>query len=176
VVGLYRNIYGIQPKWNRLYQEPHLTKELAGTQLRYWLRDQWHTIELSPGRHRIAVNNFSLSEAWACGVSVNGDTLEYFYGQRKTPSMSVTRSAGAPLEIRIEAWPPAGAGTRKWITTCAKGEATARHVVCDVAPNTPYYLSRNATHIETVRSDAEGRITVECRVGDASPQAFELRL
>jgi len=38
LVGLYRNIYGIQPKWNRLYLEPHLTPELGGTTLNYWLR------------------------------------------------------------------------------------------------------------------------------------------
>ena len=40
VVGLYRDIYGIQPKHNRLYLEPHLTPELNGTQLRYDLRNQ----------------------------------------------------------------------------------------------------------------------------------------
>jgi hypothetical protein len=176
VVGLYRNIYGIQPKWNRLYLEPHLTKELGGTQLRYWLRGRWHTIDLSPERYRIAVNGFSLSEARACGVSVKGDSLEYFCGQRKTPSMRVTRSAAAPLEIRIEAWPSAGDGIRKWSARCAKGEATARHTLYDVAPKTEYKLSRNAAHAETVRSDAEGRITIECRVSDARPQTFELKL
>ena len=35
VVGLYRDIYGIQPKHNRLYLEPHLTAELSGTRLWY---------------------------------------------------------------------------------------------------------------------------------------------
>jgi len=40
IVGLYRNIYGIRPQYNRLYLEPHLTKDLNGTKIRYWLRDQ----------------------------------------------------------------------------------------------------------------------------------------
>jgi hypothetical protein len=83
---------------------------LAGTQLRYWLRDHWHTIDLSPERYRIAVNGFSLSETRASGVSTKGDALEYFCGQRKTLSMRVTRSVAAPLEIRIEAWPPGEGG------------------------------------------------------------------
>ena len=30
VVGLYRDIYGIQPQFNRLYLEPHMTEELNG--------------------------------------------------------------------------------------------------------------------------------------------------
>ena len=47
MVGLYRDIYGIQPKWNRLYLEPHLVSELNGTQLKYWLRGQRYTIDLS---------------------------------------------------------------------------------------------------------------------------------
>ncbi len=46
VVGLYRDIYGIQPKHNRLYLEPHLTPELNGTQLRYHLRGQSYLIDL----------------------------------------------------------------------------------------------------------------------------------
>ncbi len=101
--------------------------------------------------------------------------MDYFCGPRKTPSMSVTRSTAAPLEIRIEAWPPGGTGIRKWIVTCAKGEATARHTLCDLAPKSEYKLSGNAARTETVRSDAEGRIAIECRVSDARPQTFEIK-
>ena len=35
VVGLYRNIYGIQPKYNRLYIDPSLTEALNGTKVQY---------------------------------------------------------------------------------------------------------------------------------------------
>lgn len=175
VVGLYRNIYGVQPKWNRLYLEPHLTQELRGTELRYWLRDQWYAIDLSPDRYRIAVNDFSLSETKAFGLSVQGNSLEYFCGRRNTPSMSVTRSAAVPLEIRIEAWPHAGAGIRKWAVTCAKGEAVVRCLLFDLDSNTTYNVFRNAAHTETVRSDTEGGIIIECRLSDARSQTFELK-
>ncbi|MDH4196018.1 MAG: hypothetical protein OEW05_01265, partial [Candidatus Aminicenantes bacterium] len=37
VVGLYRDIYGLRPKHDRLYLEPHLTPDLAGTVLTYRL-------------------------------------------------------------------------------------------------------------------------------------------
>ena len=49
VVGLYRDIYGIQPKHNRLYLEPHLTPELNGTRINYRLRDQSYAIHLNTG-------------------------------------------------------------------------------------------------------------------------------
>src|SRR5262249_30678984 len=47
VVGLYRNIYGIQPRYDRLLLEPHLVPELNGTELKYSLRGQSYLINLS---------------------------------------------------------------------------------------------------------------------------------
>ena len=141
IVGLYRNIYGIQPKWNRLYLDPHLTPELDGTQLKYWLRDQWYTVDLSTHRCRIAVNDFAVSDRRAFGVNVKGDTAEYFSGDRKSPSLAVTRSAAVPVEIYVVAWPIAG--VRKWTETFARAQTSARHVVSDLAPATAFGLSRN---------------------------------
>ena len=40
VVGLYQSIYGINPLYNRLYLEPHITKELVGSQVIYRYRNQ----------------------------------------------------------------------------------------------------------------------------------------
>ena len=174
IVGLYRNIYGIQPKWNRLYLEPHMTKELDGTRLKYWLRGQWYTLEPGTDVHRIAVDGFAVSDSHPLAVAVKGDTLDYFRGKRKTPSMTVTRSATVPLELRIETWPDTGNGARKWSETCGKGEASTRHVVCDLVPNTDYKLSRNGVAAETLKSDAAGCVTFEVGPGDSKPMVLEI--
>ena len=63
VVGLYRDIYGIQPRHNRLYLEPHLTAELGGTRLRYQLRGQLYVIDLNIKGSRMAVDDFAVSAA-----------------------------------------------------------------------------------------------------------------
>ena len=105
IVGLYRNIYGIQPKWNRLYLEPHLTPQLSGTQLKYWLRGQNYLIDLKTNDYGVTVGEFTVRDKRAFAVNVKHDTLSYFHGDRKTPSMTVTRANGEPLEIRIETWP-----------------------------------------------------------------------
>ena len=175
VVGLYRNIYGIQPKWNRLYLEPHLTRELAGTRLRYWLRDQWYTLDPSPERYRIEVNGFSVNETRPFGIHVKGDSLEYFCGQRKTPSMKVTRPAAAPLDLSVEAWSPAGAAIHRWTTSCARKGTPVTHALYDLPPSTEYKVHRNGAQAEVVRSDAVGRVVVECKASDEGPQTFELR-
>ncbi|MBU4398253.1 MAG: hypothetical protein KKE86_02835 [Planctomycetes bacterium] len=175
VVGLYRNIYGVQPKWNRLYLEPHLTPELNGTRLKYWLRDQWYTIDLDTRRCRIAVNDFSVSAAKPLAVNAKGDTLEYFCGNRKTFSMAVTRSVPASLELRIDAWPSAAAGLRKWTETAAQDGMTVSHVVSDLVPGAEYTLFRNGARVTTVRSDAAGNIAFEVAISDSQPQTYELK-
>ncbi len=38
IVGLYRDIYGVCPRHDRLFLDPHLTPELNGTRLLYPLR------------------------------------------------------------------------------------------------------------------------------------------
>ena len=141
VVGLYRDIYGVQPKWNRLYLEPHLAAALNGTQLKYWLRDQWYTIDLSTERCRIAVNDFAVSDRHPFAVNVQGDTAEYYCGERKSPSMALTRSAAAPVAICIEAWP--AAGVRRWSETYAKSGTSVRHVLSGLVPAATFKLSRN---------------------------------
>ncbi len=69
VVGLYRNLYGVQPKHNRLYLEPHLTSELNGTRLNYWLRGKTYHLELSSNDYSAAVDNFSIRARQPFGIN-----------------------------------------------------------------------------------------------------------
>jgi hypothetical protein len=174
IVGLYRNIYGIQPKWNRLYVEPHLTPELSGTRLKYWLRDQTYLVDLKTEDYGISAGDFAIRDTKPFAADVKQDTLSYFSGGRKTPSMTVTRLIRKPLEVRIETWPVDGAGARKWTESCGKTNVTVRHVVADLSPGTEWRLSRDGKPTETLRSDAEGKI-VFTQSGDfAKPTVFEM--
>ncbi len=172
IVGLYRDIYGIQPKYNRLFLEPHLTPELNGTQIRYWLRGQRYVIDLSTQAYRIAVDNFSVNDTKPFAVNVKSDSLEYFAGARRTPSLVVTRSNATPLELRIETWPVAASGARKWIES--SGTTTARHLLCDALPEADYKLTQNGAYLETLRSDTAGSVVFEAKLVDSQPQLFEL--
>lgn len=44
IIGLYVDIYGLKPKWNRLVLDPHLTKQLTGTKFSYHLRGELYDI------------------------------------------------------------------------------------------------------------------------------------
>ena len=75
VVGLYRNIYGIRPLHNGLYLEPHLTPELNGTQIKYLLRDELYTIDLSVGDYAITVGGVTVRDSKPFAVDAQGNRL-----------------------------------------------------------------------------------------------------
>jgi len=174
IVGLYRNIYGIQPKWNRFYLEPHLTPELSGTQQKYWLRNQTNLIDLKTDDYGITVGKFTVREKKPFAVDVKQDTLSYFSGGRRTPSMTITRSNGEPMEVRIETWPAEKTSARKWTESCSQAGTAVRHVVADLPPKTEWKLLRNGKLAESLRSDDDGKIIFTQGGGFATPMVFDL--
>jgi hypothetical protein len=162
IVGLYRDIYGIQPKWNRLYLAPHLMPELNGTQLKYWLRDQQYVIDLKIDDYGIAANRFSVHCTSPFAVDVKGDGLAYSAGDREMPSMTITRSDNVAVEVGIEEW-SAGTGARRWTISWGKDGITLRHIVSDLPPNTRWQLYRNGVPDPggPLKSDEHGKVFID---------------
>jgi hypothetical protein len=80
IVGLYRDIYGIRPKPNRLYLAPHLTSELNGTKLRYPLRGRLYEIDLAQKVAPLTAGACTLRDSHPFGVNATDTGLEYFPG------------------------------------------------------------------------------------------------
>jgi len=174
-VGLYRDIYGIVPKWDRLHLEPHLTPELAGTQVKYWLRGRTYVIDLRPDDYGVTVDGFTVRETKPFGVDVVDNALLYFSGERRAASMSVARPAGARVEIRIEAWPAEGDGPRRWAESCGQAGVTLQHVFSGLAPNMEFQLSSNGRPGVSLVSDGDGKAAFDEPGGGAAPVKFEMR-
>lgn len=174
VVGLYRDIYGIQPKHNRLYLEPHLTAELDGTQLRYYLRNQSYVIDLSTRGSGMTTEEFAVRDAGPFALNVQGDTAEFFPGSRSAPALSVTRSRRTLVEIGIEAWPASSTEPRKWVESCAGRGLMVRHLVSDLQPHAVYNLHCDGRKAGLFEADGAGRIEFKRTLGNEKPQQFEL--
>ncbi len=174
IVGLYRDLYGIQPKWDRLYLEPHLTADLDGTQLRYRLRDQDYLIDLSPRGSRMTVGNFAVRDARPFAVRVNGNAMDYFSGDRDSCSLSVTRSVRAPVELQIETWPANPTEPRRWTETCAARAVALKHRASGLQPRAQYRLRLDGKETATLAADAEGRLEFTCRPKSSAPQQLEI--
>jgi len=174
VVGLYRNIYGIQPRHNRLYLEPHLTADLNGTQLRYRLRNQLYTIDLDVGDYAVTTNNFTVRGKTAFALSSAENTLHYFHGDAPIRSMSVTRTGNALLEVRIDQWDASADAPRQWIESCDKAATVTDHLVGNLKPDTPYRLCQNGKLLRSAVSDSSGCVKFTYAGGYENPQTFSI--
>lgn len=174
VVGLYRDVYGIQPKHNRLYLEPHLTTELNGTRLHYTLRNQAYVIDLNQNGSSMAAGEFTVRDTQPFGLSVRGDSAEFFPGSQSTPALSVTRSGLAPVEIGIEAWPASPTEPRKWVESCSARGVKVRHAVAGLQPHAVYDLHCDGRKAGSLEADGAGKVEFKCSLGHARPQRLEL--
>lgn len=172
VVGLYRNLYGVQPKHDRLLLDPHLSPELNGTQLKYWLRDQTYVIDLNMDGCRVAVDGVRVKAPTPFAVRVEPTTAAYFADDRKTASLRVARASGAPLELNVEAWSHQAGVGRRWTELGAPGPV--RQVVSDLAPNQPYLLRIDDLPARKLGSNASGEVAFECELHAGATHRFVL--
>jgi hypothetical protein len=116
LVGLYRDVYGIQPKWDRLYLDPHLTADVYGTKVSYLLRGQRYRVELGEKQFGMSVNGFGVSARAPFAVSSKGDSLQFFDGPTGAPRLIVGRSK--PMNVKIDVQSPT---TLAWRESAPKG-------------------------------------------------------
>lgn len=153
VVGLYRNIYGIRPRYNRLYLEPHLTTDLNGTQLKYWLRNQDYLINLSKDKYSITVNNFSVSNKYPFGINYDANELKYFNGNNKDVSLKL--KSEQPCSINILSWKK---NNKSWKQTVKNSMSNISYEVHDLSVNEIYELFINNKPIKKYTSSLTGVI------------------
>ncbi len=90
IVGLYQAVYGINPLYNRFYLDPHITKELSGTELKYNYRGERLTISLDSGSYAVSNGKFKVICDKAFGFYTKGDWLTYFNGGDPVASLQIT--------------------------------------------------------------------------------------
>lgn len=159
VVGLYRNIYGIRPQYNRLYLEPHLTTELDGTHFKYWLRNQQYEIGLAKNKYSISTGNFSVSNRQPFAVNYNGSTLEYFNGNSVHRSLEIQGSQ--PCAVEILDWKE---DLISWKETGKNATGNIPHVLHNLKANETYQLVINNEAIKEYVVNAAGTLRFDCRV------------
>ncbi|MEY4918522.1 MAG: hypothetical protein RL616_2435, partial [Verrucomicrobiota bacterium] len=176
IVGLYRNLYGVQPKPNRLYLEPHLTSELNGTKLRYPLRGQLYEIDLSTEGCAITAGVCTLHATHPFGINATATGLEFFPGTNADRVMSVSRPTGQPLTVQIENWPDAPEAPRRWTEITPQVTGATLRTVSHLRPNALYQLKTNGRVAASLWTDKTGCLNFNSQHGSAVPQKFELGL
>jgi hypothetical protein len=173
IVGLYRDIYGIQPRPNRLYLDPHLTAELNGTALRYQLRGKLYAIDLSTEGCSVTANGCTLRDPHSFGVNAADSGLQYFPGTNTDWSMSVHPQTGEPLTVQIKSWPENPSTSRQWTELSPAGRKIP-HIVAHLQPYGDYELKADGRRISVLHAGLDGRIEFKTPSAHDVSKTFEL--
>jgi len=159
ITALYRDIYGIRPKWNRMGLEPNMLTELNGTEFKYTLRDMVYNIRLSENNYQIATKSFSVKSSDSFGVNMYGNTLIYYPQNMDIETLSVTRPALDPINMEVSEW---GKTARSWIL---KSKGTYGFLLTGLKPNSSYNLILNGKITQSYISNGTGMLSFEIRCG-----------
>ncbi len=176
IVGLFRNIYGIQPKYNRLYLEPHSTKELEGTIVKYRWRGHSYAIHLQGDGCEVSMRSFSLRSSGPFAVNEEDGKLEYFHGNSNRPSMMLQIRQKDSVHLIIEEWEERDGERKKWSERCSSAGSQIFHRISYLTPGREYQVVQNGIVRHALKADSAGEIGFEIRGGSDEPQSLELRL
>ncbi len=172
VIGLYRNLYGIRPQWNRLLVDPHLPAELAGTQLKYNLRGKDYLIDLEKDKSTVRVDGWSLSNESAFAVNISGRTLEYFPGGSEVWALRITSGKPCEVEILGQRTEDGGRKTedvrRKTLDEGVRikgGRGKVRLEVGGLDKGHQYIVMVNGKEIRRLEADGDGVVRFDVKVG-----------
>jgi hypothetical protein len=152
IAGLYQAIYGINPLYNRFYLDPHITPDLAGTELNYNFRGKKLVITLEDNSYSVADKTFKVTASTSFGFNATKNQLSYFKGS--SASVSLQATSAKPLSIDIKNW---GADKMEWQQT---GTMPVVYVVHNLKPNTAYRYTVNGAAGKNIRSNLNGEITI----------------
>jgi len=174
IVGLYRDIYGIQPQPDRLYLDPHLPPGLNGTEFTYQLRGRSYVIDLSTNEYAITVGDLALHDSSSFGVNASARGVQYFPGKSATWAMAVSRAWYRPLSVQINSWPDDPDSPREWTETSPEKKGRTFHQFGLLRPGARYELSINGHVKAYLRADNAGQAEFTYKDGYAVPAKFRL--
>jgi len=159
VVGLYQAIYGINPLYNRFYLDPHITEQLAGTQVKYNYRNQQLTIDLDTGKYAVSNGRFKVSAKADFGFFNAGNELLYFNGNADKASLKVTTASGVKLTLDVVKW-----GRDEISLTQRSGDTGFGKLIYqinDLTPNSYYTIIVNNKILKRIKASVEGALNFD---------------
>jgi len=103
ITALYRDIYGIRPKWNRMGIEPNMLTQLNGAEFDYTLRNTTYHLKLSVNDYEISTGNITVRSKNAFGMDVNGDQITIYPGNREEHKYTITAKTKEAVVVEIDA-------------------------------------------------------------------------
>ena len=160
LVGLYKAIYGINPQYNRLYLNPHITDKLSGTQLFYNFRNDKLTIGLATNAYSIANEQFKVTSKHDFGFYAEKNELTWF--NRNDEQFSLKAIGTSTLSLEIVKW-----DTEEYIwNQSSKNETEKITYNIHVSDTNRDYTVYDGIKSSKYKSDQNGVLRFELKSGD----------
>ncbi|WP_164849989.1 alpha-L-rhamnosidase-related protein [Mucilaginibacter limnophilus] len=166
ITALYRDIYGLRPKWNRMGIEPNMSKVLNGTQFLYTLRDTVYKLQISVNNYTMSTTGFSVKSKQAFGASKTRNTLTFYPDNSEVKMLQITATSARRIDMEVDAW---HANVFSFIITSAN---KYQFDIKGLQPNTSYRVRMNNI-VQPLKTDANGILSFrkECK----KPVKFHIR-
>jgi hypothetical protein len=156
VVGLYQSVYGINPLYNRFYLDPHITRELAGTQVKYNYRNKLLVIDLDTNKYAVSDDRFKIISTTKFGFYHSGNSLLYFNGNNDTASFQLSTISKQKLIIEIQKWSADQMSWKQYVEDT--NPLAIRYKVNGLQPNKAYTVFINDQLIKKLHSNIKGSL------------------
>ncbi|GAA4791030.1 hypothetical protein GCM10023231_18660 [Olivibacter ginsenosidimutans] len=161
ITGLYRDIYGVRPSWDRLGIEPHLTPELDGTTFNYKLRGTTYQLTLHTNSYSVKGDGFAVKSQEHFGIAKTKEGI-VFYPQNQTERrLTVREKTGKTVDLVVAPW------KEEAISWEALAPGNYQFTWNDLPKGARYQLWINGKRINTVTVD-EGVLTLTHQVKRAT--------
>jgi len=168
VVGLYQAIYGINPRYNRFYLDPHITEQLAGTQVKYNYRNQKLAIDLDMNKYAVSNSQFKIISKNDFGFFSTDRKLLFFNGDCDEASLEVITTPHSNLTLDIKTW---ALDEKSWVQSSK--DINSNEVVYqikDLKQNNYYTIRINNNKVRRIKSDLSGILIFTCKTNKNSDE------
>ncbi|HET7118021.1 MAG TPA: hypothetical protein VFI29_16105 [Hanamia sp.] len=155
VVGLYHSIYGFNPMYNRLYLNPHITREISGSRLFYNYRGERLTIGLDTNLYSISNNRFTISTKNDFGFFSKGNTVMYFNKNNSVFSLKAIANHKGHLNLNILECNPKEIIYEQ---TSPDASFTVNYILKSLLPGRSYLIYGDDILLKKSKSDDNGNL------------------
>ena len=159
ITALFKDIYGVRPKWNRMGLEPNLPATLNGTAFDYKLRRVNYKITLSDQNFQLNSDQFTLSSSSPFGANFTTNNLLFYPDNGEFAALNISRSASGRIKLKVNKW---NNSKPDWTVSSTDNY---KFVVSGLVPNSKYGLKVNGKSENSYIADETGKLTFsfQCR-------------
>ncbi len=159
ITALFKDIYGVRPKWNRMGLEPNLPATLNGTEFDYTLRRVNYKITLSDQNFQLNSDQFTLSSSSPFGANFTANNLLFYPDNGEFAALNISRSASGRIKLEVNKW---NNSKPDWTVSSTDNY---KFVVSRLVPNSKYGLKVNGKSENSYIADETGKLTFsyQCR-------------